>query len=107
DSLTDHAALELGKGASDLKHEPSGWGSRVDGLLIEIQIDTAGFQCLDSAQQVDKGAAKPVNSPSHRYRSVGDQTMRVGHVTISDGGQAIVGNVASGRTSSQKTEPSS
>jgi hypothetical protein len=28
-----------------------------------------------------------------RYRSSGDQTMRVEHVTVNEGGQAIVGNV--------------
>jgi hypothetical protein len=43
-----------------------------------------------------------------RYRSVGEQTMRVGQVTVSEGGQAIVGNVASGgRSPSGNAEPSS
>jgi hypothetical protein len=32
-----------------------------------------------------------------RYRSEGGQTVRVEHVTVSDGGQAIVGNVTNGR----------
>jgi hypothetical protein len=31
-----------------------------------------------------------------KYRSVGDQTVRVEHVTVNEGGQAIVGNVATG-----------
>ena len=31
-----------------------------------------------------------------RYRSVGNQTVRVEHVTVNEGGQAIVGNVAHG-----------
>lgn len=31
-----------------------------------------------------------------RYRSVGVQTVRVEHVTVNEGGQAIVGNVATG-----------
>ncbi len=40
-----------------------------------------------------------------RYRSAGDQTVRVEHVTVNEGGQAIVGNVATGgRGSAQKTE---
>jgi hypothetical protein len=40
-----------------------------------------------------------------RYRSAGEQTVRVEHVTVNEGGQAIVGNVAAGgRGSSQKTE---
>ena len=39
-----------------------------------------------------------------RYRSSGEQTMRVEHVTVNNGGQAIVGNVASGAGPSQKSE---
>ena len=40
-----------------------------------------------------------------RYRSSGDQTMRVEHVTVNEGGQAIVGNVTSmGRGVSGKPE---
>jgi len=31
-----------------------------------------------------------------RYRSAGEQTVRVEHVTVNEGGQAIVGNVAHG-----------
>ena len=31
-----------------------------------------------------------------RYRSVGEQTVRVEHVTVNEGGQAIVGNVSPG-----------
>ena len=42
------------------------------------------------------------------YRSSGEQTMRVEHVTVNEGGQAIVGNVTHGRRGpSVKTEPSS
>ena len=40
-----------------------------------------------------------------RYRSAGEQTVRVEHVTVNEGGQAIVGNVtAGGRPSPQKPE---
>jgi hypothetical protein len=40
-----------------------------------------------------------------RYRSAGEQTVRVEHVTVNEGGQAIVGNVTTGgRGSPQKTE---
>ena len=40
-----------------------------------------------------------------RYRSAGEQTVRVEHVTVNEGGQAIVGNVsAGGRGSRQKSE---
>ena len=40
-----------------------------------------------------------------RYRSAGEQTVRVEHVTVNEGGQAIVGNVShGGRGSPQKTD---
>ena len=43
-----------------------------------------------------------------RYRSAGDQTVRVEHVTVNEGGQAIVGNVSTGaRGVPQKTEATS
>src|ERR1700730_15849925 len=43
-----------------------------------------------------------------RYRSGGEQTVQVEHVTVNEGGQAIVGNVShGGRGSSEKKEPSS
>jgi hypothetical protein len=37
-----------------------------------------------------------------RYRSMGEQTVRVEHVTVNDGGQAIVGNVTHGGAASKK-----
>jgi hypothetical protein len=43
-----------------------------------------------------------------RYRTGGEQTVRVEHVTVNKGGQAIVGTVThGGRGSSEKAEPSS
>jgi hypothetical protein len=39
-----------------------------------------------------------------RYRSRGDQTVRVEHVTVNEGGQAIVGNVSHGGRRSLKNE---
>jgi hypothetical protein len=40
-----------------------------------------------------------------RYRSAGEQTVRVEHVTVNEGGQAIVGNVSpGGRGLPQKTD---
>ena len=43
-----------------------------------------------------------------RYRSSSEQTMRVEHVTVNNGGQAIVGDVSYGATGcSGKAEPTS
>jgi hypothetical protein len=42
-----------------------------------------------------------------RYRSAGEQTVRVEHVTVNDGGQAIVGNVTHGGVAQKKPEATS
>ena len=42
-----------------------------------------------------------------RYRSGGEQTVRVEHVTVNEGGQAIVGNVAHRGGAERKIEPTS
>jgi hypothetical protein len=39
-----------------------------------------------------------------RYRSRGDQTVRVEHVTVNEGGQAIVGNVSHGGRGPRKNQ---
>jgi hypothetical protein len=39
-----------------------------------------------------------------KYRSAGEQTIKVQHVTVNDGGQAIVGNVSQGVGARQKRE---
>jgi hypothetical protein len=41
-----------------------------------------------------------------RYRSAGEQTVRVEHVTVNDGGQAIVGNVSHGGSGSKTGQSS-
>ncbi|MFZ0850020.1 MAG: hypothetical protein WAO08_12540 [Hyphomicrobiaceae bacterium] len=42
-----------------------------------------------------------------RYRSAGEQTIKVQHVTVNEGGQAIVGNVSQGAGAQQKWRPTS
>ena len=42
-----------------------------------------------------------------RYRTGGQQTVRVEHVTVNEGGQAIVGNVTGGRGAPKKREATS
>ena len=39
-----------------------------------------------------------------RYRSAGEQTIKVQHVTVNEGGQAIVGNLNQGVGAQQKVE---
>src|SRR5262249_14195220 len=67
DALTDHAAFKLGKSTADLKHELACRGGGVDRLLIEVQIDAAGLQGLDGAQQIDQRAAQAVDRPGHDH----------------------------------------
>src|SRR5262249_36756715 len=37
-ALHDHSAFELREDAAHLKHRPARWGSRVDRLLVQIQV---------------------------------------------------------------------
>jgi len=66
---------------------------------------------LDSAERAFNKLARTFTAQVEalkRYRSSGEQTMRVEHVTVNEGGQAIVGNVTHGGSGpSVKTEPSS
>jgi hypothetical protein len=57
DPLPDHAALELGERARNLKHETACGGRRVDRLLIQVKIDATALERLDSPKQVDQGSA--------------------------------------------------
>jgi len=65
DALPDHAALKLGERAADLKHELAGRRRGVDRLLVEVEIDAAGLQRLDGAQQVDQASSDAINTPRH------------------------------------------
>jgi len=49
DPLSDHAALEFGKSAGNLKHELSGRCGRVERLLIKVEIDAICLQSLNGA----------------------------------------------------------
>jgi hypothetical protein len=61
-TLANHAAFKLGKGARDLKHEPAGRRPRVDRLLVQEQVNTAGFERLDRAEKL----ASPLMMPAFK-----------------------------------------
>jgi hypothetical protein len=44
---------------------------------------------------------------AERYRSTGEQSIRVQHVTVNEGGQAIVGNVKTGGGGNPKNQSQS
>jgi hypothetical protein len=46
DPLADHAALELGKRTSNLKHQPPGRRRRVNRLLVEVKSRSRGAERL-------------------------------------------------------------
>jgi hypothetical protein len=48
-----HRALKLGEGARQLKEQLAGRRSRVDILLIQVEIDVDGFEVLDSPYERD------------------------------------------------------
>jgi hypothetical protein len=52
-TLADYAALKHSESAADLEHQPTGRCGGVDRLLVEVQVDAAGLQRLDGAQQID------------------------------------------------------
>jgi hypothetical protein len=54
DTLTEHAALKLSERACNLEHQATGWRRGVYRLLVEIQVNAAGFQRLNSAEQVNQ-----------------------------------------------------
>ena len=61
----------------------------------------------DSAERAFNKLARtfaPQVEALKRYRSRGDQTVRVEHVTVNEGGQAIVGNVSHGGRGPHKKE---
>ena len=63
DLLSDHRSLELGKGTGDLKHKLSHRRGRVDGLLVQVEIDADGLKVLDHAKQIDERASDAVDGP--------------------------------------------
>ena len=65
DPLPDHAALKLGKGADDLKHQLARWRCGVDGLLVDKKINSAAFQVLHGRQQVDQRSPQAIDRPGH------------------------------------------
>ena len=73
------------------------------------QVET--IQQQDSAERAFNKLARTFTAQVEalkRYRSRGDQTVRVEHVTVNEGGQAIVGNVTHGGSRSpenQETTP--
>jgi hypothetical protein len=52
--LPDHRALELGKSTRDLEHQLAHRSGRVDGLLVEVEINPDRPKVLDGAEEVDE-----------------------------------------------------
>jgi hypothetical protein len=68
-------------------------------LLAKRLIYTETIQQQDSAERAFNKLARTFTAQVEalkRYRSAGEQTVRVEHVTVNEGGQAIVGNVTGG-----------
>ena len=65
DPLPDHAALKLGKGANDPKHQLAGWRCGVNELPVDEKINPTVFEMLHSRQQIDQGAPQAIDRPGH------------------------------------------
>ena len=69
------------------------------------QVETTPQQ--DSAERAFNKLARTFTTRVEalkRYRTGGQQMVRVEHVTVNEGGQAIVGNVTGGRGAPEKRE---
>ena len=62
-----HAAFELGKDASHLKHGASRGGSRIEPLLVNKEVDLEGAQLLHQGDKASERAAEPGNIPGHQH----------------------------------------
>lgn len=78
------------------------FAGRLNGVETIPQQDSAinGFNKLTRSYCAQMEALK-------RYRSTGEQKVTVTHVSVADGGQAIVGNVTTGGGGSKKEETTS
>jgi len=61
----DHAALELGKRTGDLEQQLAHRRGCVDVLLIEVKVNTGGFEVLDGAQEVNQRSPEPIDGKGH------------------------------------------
>jgi len=66
-ALSDHASLELGEGTRHVEEELACRSGCIEVLLIELEIDTDGFEILDGAQEIHERAADAVDSPGHDH----------------------------------------
>src|SRR6476661_8893073 len=65
DALANHCALKLSERAGDLENELAHRRRRVDGLLVEVEIDPTSLQMPDGAEQVEQRPTKPIYCPGH------------------------------------------
>src|SRR5262249_42023254 len=63
----DNGAFEFAEGTRDLEQQSTHRRGRVDVLLIEVKVNTGGFEVLDRAQEVNQRPAKPINGPGHHH----------------------------------------
>ena len=59
----DHAPLELGEDATHLKHGPASRGGRVQGLLMQVEVDACRLDFTEKANKVLKAATQAVHGP--------------------------------------------
>jgi hypothetical protein len=63
DTGLNHAPFELGEGAAYLEDQLAHRRRCVDRLLVDVEVDPHRLEVLYRPQQVDQGAAEPVDRP--------------------------------------------
>jgi hypothetical protein len=72
----DDGSLELGEHAQHSEHCFAGRRGRIEGLLVEVQIDAFRLQVAEESDKVLKAPTKPVHRPrsDHIELSAGDRS---------------------------------
>ena len=86
--------------------EPTPTGLRLRSSLLPFDCFHSKAQ-QDSAERAFNKLARTFTAQVEalkRYRNRADQTVRVEHVTVNEGGQAIVGNVSHGGRGSPENQ---
>ncbi len=63
DPLSNQITLELRKGRKHPEHQFSRWGRRIDGLLVEVELNALGVKIVHGGHEVLERATETVDAP--------------------------------------------
>lgn len=62
-SGTDYGSFELAEHAEKLEQHPAGWGARVDGLLMQVEIDPTRLHVRQEGDEILQRPAQTIHAP--------------------------------------------